>query len=108
MMTSIASKLDTFFALTDRGSNIRTESMAGATADEAHLAMLGADIGRMLHRPGEAYSAPSTPGAPPGAPIGQAPETWVDPLMSLDSQLPPLGSLLDILLPAGSICSWEY
>ena len=84
------------------------ESMDGLDANEAHLALLGSDIARMLHRPGEAYSAPSTPGAPPGAPIGQAPETWVDPAMSLDSRLPPLGSLLDVLLPADSICSWEY
>jgi AGZA family xanthine/uracil permease-like MFS transporter len=31
MMTSKASKLDTFFALTERGSDVRTECMAGAT-----------------------------------------------------------------------------
>ena len=31
MMTSNVSRLDTFFALTDRGSNVRTEGMAGAT-----------------------------------------------------------------------------
>ena len=85
-----------------------SESMTGATADEAHMAMLAADIGRMLRRPGDAYSAPSTPSAPPGAPIGQAPENWIDPTFSLDATLPPMESMLDLLLPGDAACGRQY
>jgi len=83
-------------------------SMTPPDASQAHMALLAADIARLLHRPAEPYSSPSTPNAPPGAPIGQAPENWIDPAFSLDGTLPPMGSLLDLLLPADAACGWEY
>jgi hypothetical protein len=63
---------------------------------------------RILRRPAEPYSSPGTPDAPPGAPIGQAPEYWIDPAFSIDEQLPPMGSLLDWLLPDEPTCSQQY
>ncbi len=84
------------------------EGMVPLDAGQAHMALLAADISRLLHRPGETYSVPSTPGAPPGAPIGQAPETWIDPAFGLNDTLPPAGSLLDLLVPAEAACSWEH
>lgn len=84
------------------------DGMTPLDADQAHLALLGADIARLLHRPAEAYSSPSTPDAPPGAPIGQAPENWIGSASAMESTLPPMGSLLDMLLPADSACGWEY
>ena len=83
------------------------DGMTPLDADQAHLALLGADIARLLHRPAEAYSSPSTPAAPPGAPIGQAAENWVAPPVALNVALPSLGSLLDLLLPPETACGWE-
>ena len=46
-------------------------------AEEAHRALLAADIRRFLERPADSYSAPEVPSAPPGAPIGEPAMEWV-------------------------------
>jgi len=69
--------------------------------------MLATDIGRLLRSPAAPYTAPSAPAAPPGAPIGQAPEYWVDPSMAMELELPPMGSMLDLLLPDHASCTWH-
>lgn len=54
---------------------------AGVEADpaqKAFLTLLASDVGRFLQRPAEAYGSPSTPGAPPGAPIGEPAMNWLD------------------------------
>lgn len=43
--------------------------------DQAHAKLLARDLTRFFERPGEAYTQPSTPNVPPGAPIGQ-PDLW--------------------------------
>ena len=44
---------------------------------QAFLTTLSLDIARYLERPAPAYELPDHPGAPPGAPIGQAPMDWL-------------------------------
>ena len=83
------------------------DGMTGTSAEQAHMAMLATDIGRLLRSPAAPYTAPSAPAAPPGAPIGQAPEYWVDPSMAMELELPPMGSMLDLLLPDHASCTWH-
>ncbi len=42
-----------------------------STAGNAHYALVSRDIERFLSRPADSFSQPGTPGAPPGAPIGE-------------------------------------
>ena len=86
----------------DSGQEVTAPSLA-----DAHLALLASDIGRFLHRPAAAYSAPRAPQPPPGAPIGQAAPQWIDPTMASGDSLPPTGSLLNRLLQEDPICLWE-
>jgi len=51
------------------------ESADGAAA---HASLLAADIERFLERPAEPYTLPTTPDAPPGAPIGDTGLNWLD------------------------------
>jgi hypothetical protein len=50
---------------------------AGEAGDGAMNALLAADIKRFLERPMEPIRTPSTPDAPPGAPIGETPLDWL-------------------------------
>ncbi|MDH3734984.1 MAG: zinc-dependent metalloprotease [Gemmatimonadota bacterium] len=43
----------------------------------AFTTALALDVGRYLDRPAPSYESPNAPGAPPGAPIGQAPRDWL-------------------------------
>ena len=74
-------------------------------ADAAHMAMLAFDIERFLDRDLEPYSMPRGIDAPPGAPIGQPAMNYIDPVMT---NLPPMGSLLDLLVPVEPSCSIEH
>lgn len=47
-------------------------------SDVAHLRMIASDIQRFLDRPADAWRPPAAPQPPPGAPIGQADERWID------------------------------
>jgi hypothetical protein len=47
--------------------------------DRPFITLLAADIERFLTRPMEPIRAPSTPDAPPGAPIGDYPNDWLAP-----------------------------
>jgi hypothetical protein len=49
----------------------------GEVGDGAMNALLAADIKRFLERPMEPVRTPSTPDAPPGAPIGETPLDWL-------------------------------
>jgi hypothetical protein len=49
-------------------------------AEAASYALLSRDIGRFLTRPGDAFSSPSIPVAPPGAPIGEPALDWLGTL----------------------------
>ena len=49
-------------------------------ASAAHTFLIANDVQRYLNRPMEAGSAPSTPGAPPGSPIGSFGPTWLEPV----------------------------
>jgi hypothetical protein len=82
------------------------EGAMDVTADQAHMAMIAMDIERMLDRDLEPAAMPRGLQAPPGAPIGQPAQSWVDPTMSM--QLPPLNSVLDMLLPPDPACSREH
>lgn len=46
-------------------------------ADGAHFALLASDIHRFQERPYGALTAPGTPSAPPGAPIGSPALDWI-------------------------------
>ena len=46
-------------------------------ADGAHFALLAGDIQRFQDRPYGALTAPGTPSAPPGAPIGSPAQDWI-------------------------------
>ena len=46
-------------------------------ADAAHFALLAGDIQRFQDRPYGALTAPGTPSAPPGAPIGSPAQDWI-------------------------------
>jgi hypothetical protein len=59
------------------------------TADVAHYNLLSRDIERFMSRPAETYSQPGTPGAPPGAPIGDSGLDYLGPWGGLGA---PLGS----------------
>jgi hypothetical protein len=73
----------------------------------AHMALIAADIGRFLRRPAEPMAMPGTVSAPPGAPIGQAPETWLTPSEG-GIVLPPAGSILDTILPPEPACTQDH
>ena len=53
------------------------ERAAGGDATAAHFALLAQDIERFQDRPAEAWSMPSAPSAPPGAPIGDPAMEWL-------------------------------
>jgi hypothetical protein len=57
-------------------------------ADVAHHTLLAADVRRFLERPGEPGRLIPLPGAPPGAPIGDAGQDWLarPPYCSFESQ----------------------
>jgi len=74
--------LATVYALA-MGAEARQEA-AGLTLLDAQtrrragaLIMLAEDIERFKNRPAAAYESPGTPGAPPGAPIGQPAMDWI-------------------------------
>ncbi len=70
---------------------------------QAHFALLKRDMDRFLTRPAAAYSRARQQTTPPGAPIGQPAPSWLDPAL-MSTGLPPLGSMLDVLLPADAAC----
>ena len=72
---------------------------------QAHVAMLERDVERFLTRPAAAYAPARQQAAPPGAPIGQPAPSWLDSSL-MSTELPPVGSMLDTLFPAGPTCSW--
>ena len=85
--------------MTSRIGGMLADAGDGLGPTQAHLALLKRDVGRFLQRPADAYAAPRPQAPPPGAPIGQIGPSWLDSnLMSLD--LPPVGSMLDLWLPA--------
>ncbi len=71
---------------------------------QAHFALLKRDVERFLTRPAAAYAPARQHAAPPGAPIGQPAPSWLDPAL-MSGELPPLGSMLDSVFPAGAACS---
>ncbi|NKB89057.1 MAG: DUF5117 domain-containing protein [Acidobacteria bacterium] len=97
-------------SLRDMAAHLRgfLDDASATDPAQAHMAMLTMDIGRMMRAPAEPYEMASTPSAPPGAPIGSAPQYWVDPAASLDAELPPFDSLLDLMLPSAHQCGWEH
>ncbi len=58
-------------------AGIKDGAGRGGDADAAHNSMLARDIARFLQRPADAFAAPSVPGAPPGAPIGEPAMRWL-------------------------------
>lgn len=70
-------------------------------ADTAHMAMLAFDIERFLDRDLADYTPPAPVEAPPGAPIGQPAPSYIE-------GLPPVGSLLELLVPAEPYCTQEH
>jgi hypothetical protein len=60
---------------------VKTPAQAAATdeAEQAHRALLAADIKRFLEGPSTPPKTIAAPDAPPGAPIGDAPMGWLDP-----------------------------
>lgn len=59
----------------------RLKAQAAATdeAEQAHRALLAADIKRFLDQPSAPPKTIVAPDAPPGAPVGDAPLGWLDP-----------------------------
>jgi len=72
--------------------------------DQAHFALLKRDVERFLTRPAAAYPQARQLTAPPGAPIGQPAPSWLDPAL-MSGDLPPVGSMLDSVLPTPPVCS---
>lgn len=63
-----------------RLESLRDRLKRGGAADDdaAHAKLLLADITRFLERPAEAYAHPALPAPPPGAPIGDPGQRWLD------------------------------
>ena len=51
-----------------------------AMTDAPHAALMALDIERFLESPGDAFTGPGMPAAPPGAPIGQPAMDWIGQL----------------------------
>lgn len=84
-----------------------TAASSGTSAMAAHMAMIADEIQRFKERPVEAWSQPSVPNAPPGAPIGQPAQDWLQGagLGVFGPQVPVAAwSWLDAVAPA---CSWD-
>jgi hypothetical protein len=84
--------------LQQRRTQLAAANGEADTADAAHYALVARDIERFLERPMPPYSLPSTPAAPPGAPIGEPAMDWIgrfaEPAMEWVRWMEPF-------------CSWE-
>jgi hypothetical protein len=61
-----------------------------AMSDAPHAAKMALDIERFLESPGEAFTGPGMPSAPPGAPIGEPALDWIgglEPWCTWDARL---------------------
>ena len=76
------------FALQRRATALTTSAKAGDISNQAHAALLVADIRRFLNRPAGTATRPATGSIPPGAPIGEPAMDW-----------------LNLVAPS---CSWTY
>jgi hypothetical protein len=58
-------------------NGFRPSTVGPPTGDGAAMVLIAADIRRFLERPIAPISAPDTPDAPPGAPIGDTGMDWL-------------------------------
>ena len=65
-------------AIASRGARENPERSRALAGGSAHDALLAADITRFLERPYEPAKPIPAPAAPPGAPIGDSDQWWLD------------------------------
>lgn len=89
--------------------SLASERSAGTDAMAAHFALLAEDIERFQDRPAEAWSPPTAPEAPPGAPIGEPALDWIRAAWSgaLRSGGSPAGMGAAWLVGLEPACTWD-
>ena len=87
----------------ERRQAVLTANGDAGPGDEPHYALLARDIERFLERPGEPYTLPEMPAAPPGAPIGEPAMDWLGGSSTI-------GSTSDTLVARWMepYCSWDF